>query len=71
MTPEAERKSQSKFPGDGQVEFPHHRHVPIQGRVEFRGYINDPQRTAAAFMTDPHRPGRQFVLREVEPRVAL
>ncbi|NXY97490.1 amino acid adenylation domain-containing protein [Streptomyces sp. BR123] len=46
----------------------HLRPVPLgaPGEIVFsgvcvgRGYVNDPERTAAAFLDDPHRPGRRL-----------
>ncbi|MEU1710844.1 amino acid adenylation domain-containing protein [Streptomyces sp. NPDC005706] len=34
--------------------------IVFSGVCVGRGYINDPERTAAAFGTDPHRPGRRL-----------
>lgn len=34
--------------------------IVLSGVCVGRGYINDPERTAAAFGTDPHRPGRRL-----------
>ncbi|UUN30811.1 amino acid adenylation domain-containing protein [Streptomyces sp. FIT100] len=34
--------------------------IVFSGVCVGRGYVNDPQRTAAAFLTDPHRPGERL-----------
>jgi len=34
--------------------------IVFSGICVGRGYINDPERTATAFLTDPHRPGRRL-----------
>ncbi|MFB9907867.1 non-ribosomal peptide synthetase [Allokutzneria oryzae] len=34
--------------------------IVFSGVCVGRGYINDPERTAAAFLTDPHRPGQRL-----------
>ena len=34
--------------------------IAFSGVCVGRGYINDPERTARAFMADPHRPGRRL-----------
>ena len=34
--------------------------IVFSGVCVGRGYINDPERTAAAYLTDPHRPGERL-----------
>ncbi|TWF79065.1 amino acid adenylation domain-containing protein [Pseudonocardia hierapolitana] len=34
--------------------------IAFSGVCVGRGYINDPERTAAAYLTDPHRPGQRL-----------
>jgi acyl-coenzyme A synthetase/AMP-(fatty) acid ligase len=36
--------------------------IVFSGVCVGRGYINDPDRTAAAYLTDPHRPGERLYL---------
>ena len=36
--------------------------IVFSGVCVGRGYINDPERTAAAYLTDPHRPGERLYL---------
>jgi amino acid adenylation domain-containing protein len=36
--------------------------IAFSGVCVGRGYINDPERTAAAYLTDPHRPGERLYL---------